>query len=152
MDINEEVSRLSQIPMLSKVETCKLKLLAFTSKLMEYQEGEILFKEGDPADCAYLIMSGQVEIYVGNSEEAEVIVTRGENDLIGEMAIISKQTRSASVRAKGKVTVLRIDDDVFLQLLSSDSEVALDVMKQLSNKLTEAHEQLQQALNSPIRH
>lgn len=152
MDINEEVSRLSQIPMLSKVETCKLKLLAFTSKLMEYQDGEILFKEGDPADCAYLIMSGQVEIYVGNSEEAEVIVTRGENDLIGEMAIISKQTRSASVRAKGKVTVLRIDDDVFLQLLSSDSEVALDVMKQLSNKLTEAHEQLQQALNSPIRH
>lgn len=147
MEITQEVHRLSQVPMFSKLDESKLKLLAFTSKLLEYQDNDLLFKEGDPADSVYLVLDGEVDILVGE----ESIIVRGENALIGEMAVISKQGRSASVRAKGAVVAMRIEGDVFLQLLTSNAEAALDVMKQLSDKLTEAHHantQLQEQLNA----
>ncbi|MCW8884906.1 MAG: Crp/Fnr family transcriptional regulator [Motiliproteus sp.] len=140
MDINQEVERLSQIPMFSKMETSKLKLLAFTSKLIEYQDGETLFHIDDPADSVYLVMAGYVEILVDSGSDIESTIVRGENALIGEMAVISKQGRTASVRAKGQVSVLRMEDDVFLKLLTGNPDVALDVMRQLSDKLTEAHQ------------
>ena len=149
MDINQEVDRLSQIPMFSKMETSKLKLLAFTSKLVEYADGDILFQASDPADSVYLVMDGNVEILIDSDDGDDLSIVRGENSLIGEMAVISNQGRSAAVRAKGRVIVLRIEDDVFLKLLTGNPEVALDVMRQLSDKLTEAHhanEQLQQQL------
>lgn len=157
MDINQEVDRLSQIPMFSKVETSKLKLLAFTSQLVEYQDGEILFHADDPADSVYLVMEGEVEILADAvpDTDGDSVIVRGENSLIGEIAVISKQGRSASVRARGRLTVLRIEDDVFLQLLTGNPAVALDVMKQLSDKLTEAHhanERLLQQLNTLKQH
>ncbi|OMH39738.1 cyclic nucleotide-binding domain-containing protein [Motiliproteus sp. MSK22-1] len=155
MDINQEVDRLSQIPMFSKMEASKLKLLAFTSKLVEYDDGDILFHADDPADSVYLVMEGQVEILVDSDNGSSSSIVRGEDSLIGEMAVISSQGRSASVRAKGPLTVLRIEDDVFLQLLTGNPEVALDVMRQLSDKLTEAHhanECLQHRLNALAKH
>lgn len=139
MEINQEVHRLSQVPMFSKVEKSKLKLLSFTSQSLEYQHGELLFQEGESADSIYLILEGEVEVLVKVENGAEDVIIRGENSLIGEMAVISKQGRSASVRAKGKVIALCIEAEVFLQLLTGNPEVALDVMKQLSDKLTEAH-------------
>ena len=141
--------------MFSKMEASKLKLLAFTSKLVEYDDGDILFHVDDPADSVYLVMEGQVEILVDSDSEDSSSIVRGEDSLIGEMAVISNQGRSASVRAKGTVTVLRIEDDVFLQLLTGNPEVALDVMRQLSDKLTEAHhanERLQYRLNDLTKH
>ncbi|WP_207062765.1 Crp/Fnr family transcriptional regulator [Motiliproteus sp. SC1-56] len=149
MDINQEVERLREIPMLSKVETSRLKLLAFTSRLVQYEDREALFHVGDPADSVYLVMEGEVEILAETEGGETTTLVRGENALIGEMAVISKQERSASVRARGNVLVLRIEDDVFLQLLTGNAEVALDVMRQLSDKLAEAHhanEQLQNQL------
>ena len=70
MGINQEVDCLSKIPMFSKVETCKLKLLAFTSKLVEYNDGDMLFFAEDPPDYVYLVLSGEVEILsrVGRSD------------------------------------------------------------------------------------
>lgn len=151
MDLVQEVERLRKIPMLSKVETSKLKLLAFTSQLLQYRDGDALFHLKDPADSVYLVMSGEVEILTESDCGTISSIVRGEGALIGEMAVISKTGRSATVRAKGHATVLKIEDDAFLQLLSGNAEVALDVMRQLSDKLAEAHranEALQKQLHS----
>ncbi|MEH6473328.1 MAG: Crp/Fnr family transcriptional regulator [Halopseudomonas sp.] len=156
MDINQEVEYLRSIPMLSKLDSSKLKLLAFTSRLVEYHDGEYLFRKQDPADSAYLIMKGEAEV-VSEPEGAcaevddspQVVLVRGEGELIGEMAVLSRQGRTASIRARGTLTALRIEGDMFVQLLTSNSDVALDVMRQLSDKLAQAHEannQLQQQL------
>ncbi|WP_210397695.1 cyclic nucleotide-binding domain-containing protein [Motiliproteus sediminis] len=150
MDLAQEVERLRKIPMLSKVETSKLKLLAFTSQLLHYHDGEALFHLKDPADSVYLVMSGEVEILTESECGTLNSIVRGEGALIGEMAVISKTGRSATVRAKGGASVLKIEDDAFLQLLSGNPEVALDVMRQLSDKLAEAH-QANEALQKQLR-
>ncbi|WP_421870052.1 cyclic nucleotide-binding domain-containing protein [Motiliproteus sp.] len=131
--------------MLSKLDDSKLKLLAFTSRLVEYRGGDYLFRKDDPADDVYLIMQGEAEVMAkpdcdGEACTEKVILTRTSGDLIGEMAVISKQGRSAAIRARDGLKVLRIEGDMFVKLLTSNSDVALDVMRQLSDKLAEAQE------------
>ncbi|KEA62346.1 cAMP-binding protein [Marinobacterium lacunae] len=138
MDINQEVERLKQIPMFSKVETSKLKLLAFTSQLLNCRKDEILIKANDPSDCVYLIMDGELEILSRTDCGRESSIIRKRGDLIGEIAVLSKTRRTASVRAVCDTTVMKIDDGAFLDLVTSNPTVALDVMRQLSDKLAEA--------------
>ena len=66
------------------------------------------------------------------------VVTRGKNEIIGEMAVLTNMPRSATLRAKGEVRTLRVSNDAFVKLLSNSPEVALDVMRQLSLKLAES--------------
>ena len=145
MDINQEVEYLRSIPMLSKLDSSKLKLLAFTSRRVEYRDGEYLFHKHDPADAVYLIMRGKAEVVIeadsgANPDQAQVALVRGEGELIGEMAVLSQQGRSASIRARDNLAVLCMEGEMFVQLLAGNADVALDVMRQLSDKLAQAHE------------
>ena len=60
MGLLKETEVLRKVPMFAKLEPSKLKLLAFTSEFQTFEDGEVLFHAGDPADCAFVIM-GTVE-------------------------------------------------------------------------------------------
>jgi diguanylate cyclase len=64
-----------------------------------FQAGEIVFTEGSPADKAYVIESGMVQIFVGNDEETIQLNTLGPGDIFGEMGLIDAFPRSASAKA-----------------------------------------------------
>lgn len=147
MDLLREAELLRKVPMFSKLDASKLKLLAFTSQLLSFDDHEILFYAGDPADCAYVIMDGEVDV-VADTERGEVIaVTLGRNELCGEMAVLSKVGRSATIRARGRVEALRISDDAFIRLLTENPGVAMDVMKQLSDKIAKSLRQYEELSN-----
>jgi len=130
--------------MFSRLEPSKLKLLAFTSESLNFTDGQILFALNDPADSVFVIMDGEVEILAPGVDGALIpLVTRGHNELIGEMAALSNSPRSATLRAKGEVRALRIPNDMFLKLLTENGEVALSVMRELSDKLATSHEQVE---------
>ena len=143
--------------MFSKLEPSKLKLLAFTSEAIEFQDQDILFHLNDPSDSAYVIMSGMVEILVETEDGLVPVVTRGENEMIGEMAVLTNSPRSATLRAKGPVRALRISNDAFVKMMTENPHVALDVMRQLSLKLGESTEMMRglsqqvDALQSQLR-
>ncbi len=141
MELLEEVEALKRVPLFAKLEPSKLKLLAFTSESLTFDEGEILFRAGDPADAAYVIMNGQVDI-LAETEAGEILAgTLKAGQLVGEMAVLTNEPRSATIRAGPDLVAMRIREDMFLKLLAENSEVALDVMRQLSAKLQLAHHQ-----------
>ena len=162
MDIQRETEALSKVPLFSKLEQSKLKLLAFTSELQTYEDGDIVVDEGEAADCAFVIMEGEADIYAktkakakakANSEaEAEAGVGGGEvvvgtlraNQLLGELGVLTNSPRAATIRARGRLMMLRISGDMFLKLLAENPPVALDVMRQLSGKLVLAHRQYEE--------
>lgn len=144
MDIQKEAECLCNVPMFAKLDPSKLKLLAFTSQLLDFDDGEVLFRFGDRADCAYVIIGGEVEILSETDAGVFVAGVLGKNELVGEMAILTNSPRSATIRARGEVVALRIAEDVFLNLLAENSEVALDVMRQLSQKLARSHHQFEE--------
>jgi len=129
-----------------------LKLLAFTSQNLSFGNGEELFRAGEPSDCAYVIMEGAVEV-MADTEAGEVVaVTLSKNELFGEMGVLSNAPRSASIRAKGDVKALRITDEAFLKLLRDNPDVALDVLRQLSDKLARSHKQFEDMQSRLMRH
>jgi CRP-like cAMP-binding protein len=65
----------------------------------EYKTGEIIFRQGASGDCAYLIESGRVQISVNKSGEDFSVNILGEGQIFGEMAIIDRAPRSATVTA-----------------------------------------------------
>ena len=62
MDIQRETEALSKVPLFSKLEQSKLKLLAFTSELQTYERGEVVFNEGEAADCTFVVLDGEADI------------------------------------------------------------------------------------------
>ena len=141
MDLKTQAEMLHKVPMFSKLELSKLKLVAFTSELCAYEGSEVLFEAGDAADSAYVIMEGAVEVVVETESGPVVEVVLGRNALFGELAVLTNAPRSATVRAKDALVALRITDEMFLKLLAENPEVALDVMRQLSDKIVRSHEQ-----------
>lgn len=66
---------------------------------LHFKKGDNVFVEGDVADGVYLIMSGSVEILKRRGNEEVRLATQGVNTIFGEMAIIDKKPRSATVKA-----------------------------------------------------
>src|SRR3546814_11309382 len=64
MSLNEEVELLRRIPLFAKIEPSKLKLLAFTSQRLTYKPGDMLFRQGDPGDAAFVIIGGEANVIV----------------------------------------------------------------------------------------
>ena len=59
MSLNEEVELLRNIPLFAKLEPSKLKLLAFTAERITYETDQVLFRQGDVGDAAYIIVDGK---------------------------------------------------------------------------------------------
>jgi CRP/FNR family transcriptional regulator, cyclic AMP receptor protein len=83
-----------------------------------YEDGEVIFRQGDLGDCLYVIQEGQVEILAGRDGDATLLRVAGQNELFGEMAIFDRETRSATVRAKGRARILTLDKKNFLRRIN----------------------------------
>lgn len=125
--------------MFAKLDASKLKLLAFTSEMVNYTDGDLIFHIGDNADSAYVIMQGAVDIMVETDSGSMVASTLERDQLFGEMALLNNTARNATLKAKGNLIVMKISAEMFLKLLSENADMALDVMRQLSAKLATSH-------------
>ncbi len=143
MDLAEETDLLRKIPMFAKMETSKLKLLAFASEMVSFQDGDIVFNSGDSADYAYVIMEGAVDIVTETEKGPVVSFTLSQNQLIGELGLLNNTPRIATLIANGNLLAMKITSEMFFRILRENSEVALDVIRMLSNKLSRTDEQLQ---------
>ena len=100
-----------------------------------FKQGEIIFREGDPATEIYVIKSGKVDVSSGNRQ----LATIGENGIFGEMALIDKAPRSATVTAASDVELVPVDERQFLFLVSQTPFFALKVMRVLAGRLRVAN-------------
>jgi putative ABC transport system ATP-binding protein len=147
-----DIQLLDGVELLDGIEAATLKLLAFTSSCLRFDDGEYLFESGTIGDAAYIVSSGEVEICIGDTQPRHVIGLRGRGALIGEMALLSDAPRTACVRAKGTLTVLRIERQTFLDLVRQDANLGLAVMRLLSDRLGEATRRMETADENSSAH
>lgn len=84
-----------------------------------FQSGQQVFLEGDRAQCAYFVESGEVEIYLGEGDDSAKILGRvGQGGIFGEMGLIDDQPRMASARAAGKTVLVSISRRAFREKLA----------------------------------
>jgi len=143
LDLAEETDLLRKIPMFAKMETSRLKLLAFASEIVSFQHGDIVFNSGDSADYAYVIMDGAVDIITETDSGPVITDTLRQNQLIGELGLLNNTPRIATLIANGDLQAMKITAEMFFRILRENSEVALDVIRMLSDKLTRSHAQVE---------
>ena len=97
----------------------------------EYKAGDVIFREGDPAQELYIVKSGTVEIRLGN----RLIDTLSERSIFGEMALIDPGSRSATAVAATDATIVPVSEKQFLFLVSHTPYFALTVMRVLVRRL-----------------
>ncbi|MDA0656493.1 MAG: Crp/Fnr family transcriptional regulator [Proteobacteria bacterium] len=145
MGLNEEVELLRKIPLFANVESAKLKLLAFTSDRLIFQEGQALFRQGEVGDAAYLILSGVVRVSINGPNGELDLATAGAHEIIGEIAILCDVPRTANVTAQSEVITLRISKDLFFRLIEEFPQMAIEIMRELAHRLELSNARLQAA-------
>ncbi|MEQ9122701.1 MAG: cyclic nucleotide-binding domain-containing protein, partial [Alphaproteobacteria bacterium] len=135
MSLHEEVELLRNIPMFAKIEPSKLKLLAFTSERLTFRDGEILFRQGDPGDAAYIIVSGRAAVIVDTPGGQLQVAELKKNDFVGEIAILCDVPRTATIAANSELTTLKISKDLFFRLVTEFPQMAVEIMRVLAQRL-----------------
>lgn len=110
------VERLKELTSLSDSEITQV---AKAGRVVHLPSGWGVIWEKTPADAAYFILDGEVSIQHNHAE----IATLGAGDLIGEVAIVNNQLRSASVVAKTPVTLLNFSADAARELAANISAI-----------------------------
>lgn len=91
--------------------------------VVELAAGQVLFSQGDVGDRAYVVRSGQIEIVRRLQEQDVVLAVEGPGTIIGEMALIDDQPRSATVRAVEPTTLTVVSKEAFQFHLSRTDPV-----------------------------
>jgi len=103
-----------------------------------FRNGDTIFREGDMADCLYVIQQGDVEIRLGN----RVLGTLNPGGIFGEMALIDGAPRSATAVAASDVIVVPVTEKQFLFMVSHTPYFALNVMRILADRLRHMNQAL----------
>jgi CRP/FNR family transcriptional regulator, cyclic AMP receptor protein len=100
--------------------------------VVRLEPGEVLFKNGDPSACIYVVRSGSLTIRSGRVVYEDV----GPGGIVGEMGLIeSNMPRTAMVYARTQAELVEIDEPRFLALVEQTPSFALAVMRVLSRRL-----------------
>ncbi len=101
-----------------------------------FYKGEIIFFEGQPSKCAYIIDSGLVGVYREDSKGNRSLVRKlGKNEMFGEMGLIDKYPRSATIIALQDTKCMVIDRSRFNYLTKFNPHFVACLIKSLTEKL-----------------
>jgi len=142
MSIQEEVALLRRVPLFARIAPSTLKLLAFTSERVTYDEGQTLFNQGDEGDAAFVIMDGEADILVDTPAGALSVAKVKKNDFVGEIAILCEVPRTATVKALSRLKTLRINKEQFFKLMKEFPDISIEVMRVLAQRLADTTEEL----------
>jgi CRP-like cAMP-binding protein len=118
------------------------------------ERGEMLIHEGDPADCAWFLVSGRVRVFRISQDGASVVLAyRQKGDLLGELSMIDGGARSGSALAVSNVEAIAIPRPEFMRLLEAVPGFGAEVARQLATRVRETSERMfaLAALPAPAR-
>jgi len=107
-----------------------------------YSDGEVILKQGDSGNCMYVIQSGEVEVISDNNGKEVRLAIRKEGDFFGEMALFSKELRSATIRALGDTRILTVDRKNLLKSIQKDPSLAFRIIETLSKRIRDLSEEI----------
>jgi CRP-like cAMP-binding protein len=151
MMLKDEAELLRRVPLFAQVAPAKLKLLAFASDRVKYAAGQALFHQGDPGDAAYVVLAGEADVLIDTPAGEQKIAAVEPNSIVGEIAILCDVARTATVRAASPIEALRIRKEHFVQLLSENPGMALEIMRVLADRLSRTTGELTQARSELAR-
>jgi CRP-like cAMP-binding protein len=120
MSIDDDVALLERVPTLRLLGSAALRMLAIGSEQRALARGDTLFKQGDDADCGFVVQGGAFRI----QDETGAEVVAGPGALIGELAMVVAMRRPSTATALEHSSIIRIARSLFQRVLESDPAAA----------------------------
>jgi hypothetical protein len=114
--------------------------------VVPFSAGEVVFREGEPGAEMYIIQSGAVEIYREINGERKFRRVLEKGDFFGEMSLLEGIARTATAEVVQDAEVIVINGATFDQMIKSNVEIAVRMLRKLSMRLRETTNQLEGAL------
>ena len=138
LSLMERMVFLRRVTLFQDLSPDDLKHVAEISTEHAFSDGAVIAEEGDPGDELHVVVSGEIRVLVGRDGGSLVeVARRGPGEYLGEMAVISRAPRMASLTARGDVRTLTIDRRRFERILRERPEASLAVMRVLCDRLRE---------------
>jgi CRP/FNR family transcriptional regulator, cyclic AMP receptor protein len=133
------IEMLQRMPIFGAIRDDALDFLLGEARIVAVAQGEHFFREGDEANCMYVLESGRVSV-IKSWQGRECLLQRlGEGDCFGEMALMDLFPRSASVRAEADCSAIEITPAHLLRLFERDLEqfalIQMNIGREVSRRL-----------------
>ena len=147
---NVEPGGLPKIPLFSDLPEDAFIALFEKCPLQRFEEGQLVFEQGDKADAFYVICGGQVRVFRTDGELRKELATLEEGSFFGEMALLSEAPRSASVEAAAEDTQVLVISAEILKELSGTYPVVSTALKKFCRQRMLSNLMNQAAIFSPF--
>lgn len=134
MTLDRDAARLWRSPLFSEIDPAQLKMLAFASARVRRQPGEVLVREGEQTNAAFVIMSGAVKYQpLGAPEGTWKILTEGA--MIGEYALLTGKPAQATFIAAEHLQALKISRSLISRYASEFPEIGECMLRAWKRKM-----------------
>ena len=140
---------LAKVDLFSRLDRVTLAKLAAHLEPIPIPDGADVVREGDPGDAFYLVVRGTLGVHVITHDGEKRVNQLGAGEPFGEIALLTNQPRTATIRAERDVEVLRLDRARFLDLVHREPHVALAIAATLSQRLRTANARALAMPNNP---
>ncbi len=131
----------------------ELKAFLTAAPARKYADGAVLCREGDPGTSCYIIARGAVHVVRHMSGSDRILATLDKGTLVGQMALVDRSPRSATIKAAGETVVLELKREAFQLLLEAASMIAVRFQHQIAvagiRQLRSANDRLASVLSGP---
>ena len=128
---NSKIDLIKGVPLFSAASKQELAEIASIADEIDLPEGKVLIKEGDAGREFFVLIEGTAEVERGGKKVAAL----GPGDFFGEISLISKTPRNATITTTSPVRALVITDRAFRQLLDHSPEIAVGVLTALAERV-----------------
>jgi CRP-like cAMP-binding protein len=134
--MNDRMTPLQSITLFAGLSEKSLLELAEKLEPLTLQENEILFKKGEPGNALFIIQEGWVKAFAENTRGEEIVLNEfGPGESFGEMSLVDGRPRSATIQTTNPTRLLMLRQESFLEILAQQPTFALELLRDISNKL-----------------
>lgn len=142
MGLDHDIRTLAQVELFRGFGDEPLRLLAFGADAMTVAAGRVLYREGDAADCGFVLVSGTIVHQIARADGNRELGRDRPVALLGDIALITESTRPTTAIAETDCTVLRLNRQQFRRILDEWPDLARLVHDRLSASLVGMIERL----------
>jgi predicted acylesterase/phospholipase RssA/CRP-like cAMP-binding protein len=136
---HDKLAELADTPFFAALTPSALVELQSELELVQLPGGEILFRTGDAADSMYVVLSGRLRVSIDGADgNSEVLRELSRGDSVGELALLTGEARSATIRAIRDSELAMLSSDAFERAIRSDPSLIRQIAVQLAARQREA--------------
>ncbi|MDP1724756.1 MAG: cyclic nucleotide-binding domain-containing protein [Alphaproteobacteria bacterium] len=143
MLLEDDVNLLKTIPLFSKIEPNKLKLIAFTGERLIFKKGDVIFNKGEEGQTIMIILEGEANVVLPTQKHVEPIAIVKKGEIIGEIATLCNIPRTMTLIARTDSIFLSLTKELFLKLIREIPDLAVQIIHDLAKRLANTIEQFE---------